>query len=163
MRRSICDGERGCGSTTMTKRTSTSPDDTNPLRVFIVEDSVAVREFVAEILEEIQGILLCGFSDTEDDALDHLRGHGCDVLILDIQLKQGNGMSLLRSLARESVQPALLKIIFSNNVSGAYRRIGQQYGVQYFFDKASQFLELRSLLERLAAGASVAGSPSLLP
>lgn len=138
----------------MTNRTSTSHDETSPLRVFIVEDSAAVRDFIAEILEEIHGVFLSGFSDTEEDALDHLRDHGCDVLILDIQLKQGNGMSLLRALAREGVQPDLLKIIFSNNVSGAYRRIGQQYGVQFFFDKASQFLELRSLLERLGARTS---------
>ena len=147
----------------MTNRIKTSSEANHPLRVFIVEDSVAVRDFITEILEEIHGLFLSGFSDTEDEAFDHLRGNGCDVLILDIQLKQGNGMSLLRSLARESVQPDLLKIIFSNNVSGAYRRIGQQYGVQFFFDKASQFLELRSLLERLGAGAGIADLPFLQP
>lgn len=139
----------------MANITITSSAEGPPLRVFIVEDSAAVRDFIVEIMAEIQGVLLAGFSETENDALKHLRDHVCDVLILDIELKQGNGMSLLRTLARECLQPDLLKIIFSNNVSGAYRRVGQQYGVQFFFDKSSQVLELRSLLERLGTGAGV--------
>jgi DNA-binding NarL/FixJ family response regulator len=139
----------------MANMTITSSAECPQLRVFIVEDSAAVRNFIVEIMAEIPGVLLAGFSETESDALKHLRDHVCDVLILDIELKQGNGMSLLRTLSRESLQPDLLKIIFSNNVSGAYRRVGQQYGVQFFFDKSSQVLELRSLLERLGTGASV--------
>ena len=139
----------------MANMTITSSAESPPLRVFIVEDSAAVRDFVVEIMAEIQGVALAGISETERDALKYLRDHICDVLILDIELKQGNGMSLLRTLARESLQPELLKIIFSNNVSGTYRRIGQQYGVQFFFDKSSQVLELRSLLERLGASAGV--------
>ncbi len=126
-----------------------------PLRVFLVEDSAAVRDFICEIVEEIEGIFLAGFSDTENDALKQLRAQACDVLILDIQLKQGNGMSLLRTMAKDELQPEILKIIFSNNVSSTYRRIGKQYGVQFFFDKSSEFLELRSLLERLGMGVSV--------
>jgi DNA-binding NarL/FixJ family response regulator len=139
----------------MANMTITPSAESPPLRVFIVEDSAAVRDFIVEIMAEIQGVALAGISETERDALKYLRDHLCDVLILDIELKLGNVMSLLRTLARESLQPELLKIIFSNNVSGAYRRIGQQYGVQFFFDKSSQVLELRSLLARLGASAGV--------
>ncbi len=144
-----------CNSITMANMTTTSSAECASLRVFIVEDSAAVRDFIIDIVAEIQGVFLDGFSDTESAALEHLRTHVCDILILDIELKQGNGMSLLRALTKEGVQPDIVKIVFSNNVSGAYRRIGQQYGVQFFFDKSSQVLELRSLLERLGTGASV--------
>ena len=123
----------------------------NPLRVFLVEDSPAVRDFIVENVSGIEGVLFAGCSDTEHDALQKLRGLACDVLILDIELKQGNGMSLLRSLFNNRVQPGILKIVFSNHVNGVYRRIGEQYGVHFFFDKTTEFLRLRALLEQLGA------------
>jgi DNA-binding NarL/FixJ family response regulator len=123
-----------------------------PLRIFLVEDSVDVRDWVIETVKGIQGITLAGFAEEENDALQKIDADSYDVLILDIELKQGNGMSLLRTLSR-SIKPLNhLKIIFSNNVSNAYRRAGEQYGVRFFFDKTSEFTKLRTLLEELGAG-----------
>jgi DNA-binding NarL/FixJ family response regulator len=135
----------------MTLINSTMP---NPaaIRIFLVEDSPDVRDLLIENLQEIPGIDYAGFSETENDALSRLNQDNYDVLILDIQLKQGNGMSLLQSLARASVQANALKIIFSNNVSNAYRQVGAKLGVEYFFDKSSEFLQLRQFLENLGAG-----------
>jgi DNA-binding NarL/FixJ family response regulator len=123
-----------------------------PLRIFLVEDSAIVRELITDSLAEVPGIIFAGFSDTERDAFEKMSVQSFDILILDIELKQGNGMSLLRTLAKFHIQPENLKIIFSNNVSDAYRRAGEQYGVRYFFDKSFEFPELCSLLERLGAG-----------
>ncbi|HWZ48125.1 MAG TPA: response regulator [Herbaspirillum sp.] len=121
------------------------------IRIFLVEDSPDVRDLLIENLQEIPGIDYAGFSETENDALSRLNQDTYDVLILDIQLKQGNGMSLLQSLARASMQANALKIIFSNNVSNAYRQVGAKLGVEYFFDKSSEFLQLRQFLEHLGA------------
>lgn len=123
------------------------------VRIFLIEDSPDVRDLLIENLQEIPGIDYAGFSETENDALNRLDQDSYDVLILDIQLKQGNGISLLQSLARKSMQENALKIIFSNNVSNAYRQVGTKLGVEYFFDKSSEFLKLRQFLERLGAQA----------
>lgn len=132
----------------MTPPTSSRTAGTvTPLRIFLVEDSHAVREQIVENLSDIPGLVFAGFSDTETDALGQLQKAFFDVLILDIELKQGNGISLLRSLANTPRLPQNLKIIFSNNVSNAYRRVGEQYGVRYFFDKTSELSKLRGLLE----------------
>jgi len=122
-----------------------------PLKVFLVEDSADVRDLIMESLAEIPGVELAGYAETEQDAAAHLENESYDVLILDIQLKQGNGMNLLQSLARSGKKSHdELKIIFSNHVSATYRRVGLQYGVQFFFDKSSEFTKLRSLIERLS-------------
>ncbi|MDB5777272.1 MAG: response regulator [Herbaspirillum sp.] len=134
---------------TLTPSTLSSPA---AIRIFLVEDSPDVRDLLIENLQEIPGINYAGFSETESDALNRLHQDNYDVLILDIQLKQGNGMSLLQSLTRASMQPGALKIIFSNNVSNAYRQVGAKLGVEHFFDKSSEFLQLRQFLERLGAG-----------
>lgn len=129
------------------------PLTASPLRIFLVEDSLAVRDLIVEILADVPGIAIAGFSDSEDDALAQLTDVAWDVLILDIELKQGNGISLLRSMASKSIAQDSVKIIFSNNVSAAYRRISNQFGVQHFFDKTSEFSRLRSLLATMGSAA----------
>lgn len=124
------------------------------LRIFLVEDSPTVRDLLIQNLTNIPGIELAGVADAENDALEKLSQLCCDVLILDIRLKQGNGMSLLRTLAGLPQQAGNVKIIFTNNVSDTYRRASEQYGVGFFFDKSTDFLQLRSLMQRLAVAAT---------
>lgn len=119
------------------------------LRIFVVEDSLAVRDVILESMAQIPGIVVTGYAETEADALSRLNTEMHDILILDIELKTGNGMSLLRQLAQNGNADSTLKIIFSNNVSDVFRRTGQQYGVTHFFDKTSEFSLLYALLEKL--------------
>lgn len=123
-----------------------------PLRIFLVEDSVAVRDLMIDTLSEIPGVVFAGFAEGEGDALKKIDAEPFDVLILDIELKEGNGMSLLRTLAESHKPLNSLKIIFSNNVSNAFRRAGEKYGVRFFFDKSSEFTKLRDLLAALGTG-----------
>jgi len=118
------------------------------LRVFLVEDLPAVRNLVIESLGEIEGIEVAGYADTEDDALAWLRSHECDVLILDLELKQGNGIGVLRKLS--PAQRELVKIVYSNHVSANMRRLAAQFGAEFFFDKTLDTPQLRHLLERLS-------------
>ncbi|GAA4031331.1 response regulator transcription factor [Actimicrobium antarcticum] len=128
-----------------------------PLQIFLIEDSSLVRELVIESFAEIPGVLLAGTADSEDDAYAHLTVQPCDILILDIQLRQGNGISLLRRLGKPAAESRQIRIIFSNNVSKGYRRLAEQLGVQFFFDKTCEFTQMRSLLEQLGLGGSADG------
>jgi len=123
------------------------------LRIFLVEDSSAVRELIVAELCAIPGVAMAGCADNESDALQQLQALQCDVLIIDIELRQGNGMSLLRKLCEANAHAAVLKIIFSNNICDAYRRAGERYGVHHFFDKSFDLPRLRALLEPLGAEA----------
>tara|TARA_R110001599_G_scaffold64023_3_gene178966 strand:+ start:589996 stop:590433 length:438 start_codon:yes stop_codon:yes gene_type:complete len=131
--------------------------DEQPLRVFLVEDSLDVRELIIENLSMIPGLVIAGVSESENDALEQLNSLSCDVLIVDIQLKKGNGISLLRQISEQSkAANEMFKIICSNNASEVFRRAGQQYGVQHFFDKTSEFPQLFALLKELGSSKSKA-------
>jgi DNA-binding NarL/FixJ family response regulator len=120
-----------------------------PLRVFLVEDLPVVRNRVIESLEEIDGVEVAGFAEGEQSALSWLESHACDVLIVDLQLRQGNGLAILQSLANGSRKP--LKIVYSNHVSPNIRHLAAQFGASHFFDKTLDTPKLRVLLERLSA------------
>ncbi|MES2535771.1 MAG: response regulator [Pseudomonadota bacterium] len=134
-------------------RPSVDESDSSAMRVLLVEDSRIISEVIKENLAGIPGLELAGVAETESDALDLLNANSYDVLILDIQLKQGNGINLLRTLAARPIESKAVKIVFSNHVSKTYRRICEQYGVQYFFDKTAEFSQLHTLLTRLSVGA----------
>jgi len=122
------------------------------MRVFLVEDLPAVRTLVIENLEDIQGLELAGFAETEDGALSWLHNHECEVLILDLELKQGNGIGVLKQLAASGSRPGLVKIIYSNHIGPNIRRLAAKFGAAYFFDKSLDTPQLRLLLEGLSAG-----------
>ena len=122
------------------------------MRVFLVEDLPAVRTLVIENLEDIEGLELAGFAETEDAALSWLHSHDCEVLILDLELKQGNGIGVLKQLAASGSRPGLVKIIYSNHIGPNIRRLAAKFGAAYFFDKSLDTPQLRLLLEGLSAG-----------
>lgn len=122
------------------------------LRVFLVEDSAVVRDLVIEEIENTEGLSLAGYADTEREASEKLRDVPWDVVIVDIKLKQGTGLGVLRSLAGRDTQTRDgCKIMFSNFDDEEFRVLSERYGAQYFFDKASEFPELLALLKGLAA------------
>lgn len=123
------------------------------LRVFVVEDLPAVRAMIIEDLDEIDGLEVAGFAESEAEALAWLRAHGCDVLILDLELKQGNGLGVLKALAADETRPAPLRIVYSNHVTANIRRVAAQLGAAHFFDKTLDTPKLHALLRELSAGA----------
>jgi DNA-binding NarL/FixJ family response regulator len=122
------------------------------MRVFLVEDLPAVRTLVIENLEDIRGLELAGYAETEDAALSWLDNHECEVLILDLELKQGNGIGVLKQLAASGTRPGLVKIIYSNHIGPNIRRLAAKLGAAHFFDKSLDTPQLRLLLEGLSAG-----------
>jgi DNA-binding NarL/FixJ family response regulator len=124
------------------------------LRVFLVEDLPVVRNRVIESLQEIEGLEVAGYAEGEDSAVSWLGSHACDVLILDLQLRQGNGLGVLKSLATLDPSPRVLKIVYSNHVSANIRKLASQFGATYFFDKTLDTPKLRMLLEGLSAGSA---------
>lgn len=123
-----------------------------PLHLFLVEDSMVLRELLLESIADIPGISVNGFSDAEDDAFEKMSAAPCDIVIVDIQLKQGNGISLLRRLAAQPSKSTLINIILSNNVGTAYRRVVDEFEVCFFFDKTTEYSQLQPLLVKLGAG-----------
>lgn len=124
-----------------------------PLRVFLVEDLPVVRNRIIESLGEIDGLEVAGFAEGEESALSWLGSNHCDVLILDLELRQGNGLGVLKALASDS-RPGPVKIVYSNHASANIRRVAVQLGASYFLDKTLDTPKLRPLLEELTASAA---------
>ena len=127
------------------------------LRVIIVEDSAIIRARLAESLGEMPNVEIVGQVETEAEALALLKEARWDAAVLDLQLKQGTGLGVLKSLAH-GARPANTKIIvFTNYAFPQYRDRSLSLGADYFFDKAREFHRVREVLNQLAGngGSSV--------
>ena len=138
---------------TLYDRASTrEPVDESKLRVVIVEDSAIIRARLAESLSEIRNLTILGQADTESEALQLLSGGGWDAVILDLQLKQGTGLGVLKKLRDEGRPTHSKVIVFTNYAFPQYRDRSLSSGADYFFDKAREFHRVRDVLADLASG-----------
>ena len=123
------------------------------LRVVIIEDSALIRVRLAEALGEIPGLQIAGEAETETDALALLRRGDWDAAILDLQLRQGTGLGVLKALPRSNRPAGAKVIVFTNYSFPQYRARSLALDADFFFDKSRDFERVGEVLSTLAAEA----------
>jgi DNA-binding NarL/FixJ family response regulator len=126
-----------------------------PLRVLIVEDSKRLREQLGESISSPGRIEVVGYAETETEALDLLAQAPCDAVVLDLQLRQGNGLAVLKALRASSDGGSVTVIVLTNFAFPHFRERSLALGADYFFDKAKEYDRVRDVLEELAGPASL--------
>jgi DNA-binding NarL/FixJ family response regulator len=122
---------------------------TQPVKVFLVEDSPMLRERLTAILGAIPGARTVGHAARASDAIAGIEREQPDVVVLDIQLEQGNGFDVLQAL--QSSAPRVQTFVLTNFANDAYRRKAERLGARGFFDKSTEFDRLRDALAKRAA------------
>jgi DNA-binding NarL/FixJ family response regulator len=138
-----------------------------PLRVAIVESSPLIRARLREALAEVANLEVVGTAEVEVEARTMLRKIAWDVVVLDLQLREGTGLGVLLTLATDrerqsagrtgsdaasDVPDSRTIIVLTHFTFPQYRRKGEALGVHHFFDKARETHRVREVLEELANG-----------
>ena len=120
------------------------------LKAFIVEDSPVIRENLTAALEELAPVQVVGSAEDEPTAIGWLSeaAHSCDLVIIDIFLKRGSGLGVLRS-ASELRRPMSL-VVLSNYATPDMQRRCLDLGASRVFDKSADLDELIGYCEALA-------------
>ena len=117
------------------------------MKVFVVEDSPAVRERLVEMINDIRGMKVVGEADAYDSAVSGIMGTRPDVAILDINLARGSGIEVL---ARVKPQlPALRAIMLTNYDTPQHARASAAAGAEYFLDKSADFERITEILRQM--------------
>ena len=120
------------------------------LTAFIVEDSPVIRENLVAALEEMAPIQVVGTAEDEAGALRWLGDNVCDLAIVDIFLKSGSGLGVLKT-ASLSERPIKL-VVLSNYATPDMRRKCLELGADRVFDKSNEIDALILYCGRLADG-----------
>jgi CheY-like chemotaxis protein len=73
----------------------------NTLRVLLVEDDALIGALLAELLS-VLGHDVCATATTEADAVAAAAQYDPDLILVDVTLKEGDGVSAMRTIARTS-------------------------------------------------------------
>lgn len=120
------------------------------LTCFVVEDSAVIRQNLLAALEELLAVRIVGVAEDERSALEWLRGDGdCQLIIIDIFLKSGTGLEVLRQARTARPQASL--VVLTNYATADMRRRCAQLGADRVFDKSAELEELLAYCADLAA------------
>jgi DNA-binding NarL/FixJ family response regulator len=124
----------------------------HPLKTYIVEDNPVIRESLIAALEELVPVEVVGTAEDELTAVQWLRqpGSQADLVIVDIFLKGGSGLGVLR--AANGLAQRRNLVVLSNYATQDIRRKCLELGADRVFDKSNEIDALILYCGRLAAG-----------
>lgn len=121
------------------------------LRCFLVEDSPVIRQNLVATLEELLAVQVVGTAEDERGALRWLaEDAGCELMIIDIFLRQGSGLEVLREARR--LRPDCRLVVLTNYATPDMRKRCEQLGADRVFDKSAELEELIAYCEALGQG-----------
>jgi len=92
------------------------------------------------------------WADTESGAVKLATQGNYDVSIVDLQLRQGNGINVLREMQKAHLSG--IRIVYTNHAQvSMYRRQCTDAGADYFFDKSLELEQVFRVIEDYATSA----------
>lgn len=126
------------------------------MKVFIVEDSALMYARIARAVNAIDGLFLSGAASDTQGALKDIRASTPDALIVDIQLRDGSGLDVVKQIKAERSE--IKALVLSNSVTEPYRHAARIAGADYFLDKSTEFGQLAGILREWLLSHSVSDS-----
>lgn len=132
------------------------------LKTYIVEDNPLIRESLIATLEELLPLEVMGTAEDEAAAVQWLTqpGNEADLVIVDIFLKAGSGLGVLKAAAQLAPQFGL--VVLSNYATPDMRRRCLELGAHRVFDKSNEIDALIHYCGELAVGQADIGKQRAL-
>jgi DNA-binding NarL/FixJ family response regulator len=125
------------------------------IKTFIVEDSSVVRENLIAALEENAPVEVIGVAEDEAGAIAWLMGHPCDLVIVDIFLRSGTGLGVLKGIG--ALTRDTKRVVLSNHATPDIRAKCLELGADEVYDKSNELEQMLYYCNRLR------GEPALEP
>ena len=112
------------------------------LRIFLVEDNLLIRENLSSTLTEMVGATFVGWAEGEREAIDWLcnDSNDWDLVIVDLFLKQGNGLGVVAACRSRGSGNRL--VVLTNYATPAVRERCMALGADAVFDKSNDIEKL---------------------
>ena len=117
------------------------------VRVLLVEDSRVLAERMRETLAALEDVVVVASVTDEAAAVAAVRDNQVDVIVLDLQLKEGTGFGVMERLGKS--RPTV--IVFTNYMLPEYQRLASMLGVEYFLNKSRDYERLPEIILEIGA------------
>lgn len=124
--------------------TNDSSSSRPELRVFLVEDSPAIRERLTTLLEDCVGVCLVGTADSVEGSIAAIKSSRPDALVLDLRIIGGSGLEVLKAVLPHF--PGLRVAVLTNYPTDQHRLACVAAGAEHFLDKSLEFSRVPAIL-----------------
>ncbi|HSC64828.1 MAG TPA: response regulator [Caldimonas sp.] len=123
-----------------------------PLSIVLAEDSAAIRESLIAALADVADAEVIAVAETAAEAIAALTAHAdvWQLAILDLFLKQGHGLDVLRATVK--TRPDQRIFLVTNFATPDIRRRALEGGADAVFDKSTEIEQLFEACEALSTG-----------
>ena len=119
-------------------------------KIFLVDDHPLVREWLTQLIHQQADLSVCGESEDAPHALQEIAVTRPDVAIVDITLKHGSGLELIKSL--KAAQPGVAVIVLSMHEERLYAERALRAGARGYIMKRETAKKVITAIRQVLAG-----------
>ncbi len=124
------------------------------MNLFIVEDSIHIQNRLRAFVEELPDVRVVGVASEVNNAYRAIIDVSPDAMILDLQLGNDNGLTLLKNIKQN--MPEIKVVVLTNHSTDANRLQALRAGADNFLDKSTDFEQIPCILHDWQSSSSTA-------
>jgi len=131
----------------------TTHEDGSPVaknRVFLVDDHPLVREWLTSLINQQPDLIVCGEADDPPEALRGIAAALPDVAVVDISLKSGSGLELIKQM--KSSHPNVAVVVLSMHDESLYAERALRAGASGYVVKRDTPKKVVAAIRRVLDG-----------
>lgn len=126
-------------------------------RILIVDDHVIVRRGLINLLQNQFNIVTIGEASSCEQLMARLAEEEPDLLVLDLQLSDGNSMELLQDLRED--HPEMKVLVYSMRSPHIYAKKVLSMGAAGFLSKESEIEDVAAAIHTILGGGTIEPEP----
>ena len=121
----------------------------HPVRVFILDDSPQITEMLSELISDPGYVEIVGAAESAKHAIEEIRLSNPDVVIIDLQLKDGSGFDVVKAIRALPQAKDIVIILFTNHASRELHKHAAELGANYSLDKSRDHAQILEVLQTI--------------
>jgi len=128
----------------------TKPSSPRKKQVYLVDDHPIVRQGLIKLIEQEEGLEVCGEAGSVSEAMEALKKLGPDVILVDISLEDSNGLELIKLIDDLGMQIPML--VLSMHDEALYAEHALRAGASGYVMKQAASSTLIQAIEKVLDG-----------
>ena len=119
-------------------------------KILLVDDHPLVREWLTNLINQQPDMVVCGEAESASHALAVIASTQPDLVVVDLSLKNGSGIDLIKDL--KELHPALLVLVLSMHDESLYAERALRAGARGYVMKREVTKNIISAIRQVVAG-----------
>ena len=119
-------------------------------RIFLVDDHPLVREWLTNLIHQQSDLAVCGEAESAPQALDAVVKLRPDIAIVDISLKNGSGIELIKNI--RALAPEVAVIVLSMHDENLYAERALRAGAKGYIMKRETAKRVIAAIRQVLSG-----------